>query len=130
MTKRRTTSERIAELEKRESQICAQKKLLQKKEAEENRKARTKRLIMIGAEVEKILDQRSFGPFRGTKLWSKKNAIERFFYSSTTSKYYLFIKIITRMTCFGIIIFTIPITIYLTAFFVSSFKITMLTIQA
>ena len=41
MTKRRTTSERIAELEKRESQICAQKKLLQKKEAEENRKART-----------------------------------------------------------------------------------------
>lgn len=43
MTKRKTTSERIAELEKRESQICAQKKLLQKKEAEENRKARTKR---------------------------------------------------------------------------------------
>lgn len=59
MTKRRTTSERIAELEKRESQICAQKKLLQKKEAEENRKARTKRLIMIGAEVEKILDSRT-----------------------------------------------------------------------
>ena len=57
MTKRRTTSERIAELEKRESQICAQKKLLQKKGAEENRKARTKRLIMIGAEVEKTLDR-------------------------------------------------------------------------
>ena len=36
-------------------QQSAQKKLLQKKEAEENRKARTKRLIMIGAEVEKIL---------------------------------------------------------------------------
>ena len=26
-------------------------------------------------------DQRSFGPSRGTKLWSEKNAIERFFHS-------------------------------------------------
>ena len=55
MTKRRTTSERIADLEKRQAQIISQKKQLQKREAAENRKARTKRLIMIGAEVEKIL---------------------------------------------------------------------------
>ena len=55
MTKRRTTSERIADLEKRQAQIIAQKKQLQKREAAENRKARTRRLIMIGAEVEKIL---------------------------------------------------------------------------
>ena len=31
MTKRKTTSERIAELEKRESQICAQKSCCRKK---------------------------------------------------------------------------------------------------
>ena len=55
MTKRRTTSERIADLEKRQAQIISQKKQLQKRVAAENRKARTKRLIMIGAEVEKIL---------------------------------------------------------------------------
>ena len=55
MTKRRTTSERIADLEKRQAQIIAQKKQLQKREAAESRKARTRRLIMIGAEVEKIL---------------------------------------------------------------------------
>ena len=55
MTKRRTTSERIADLEKRQAQIIAQKKQLQKREAAESRKARTRRLIMIDAEVEKIL---------------------------------------------------------------------------
>ena len=55
MAKRKTTSERIADLEKRQAQMNALKKQLQKKEAAENRKARTKRLIMIGAEVEKIL---------------------------------------------------------------------------
>jgi len=55
VTKRRTTSERIADLEKRQAQIISQKKQLQKRVAAENRKARTKRLIMIGAEVEKIL---------------------------------------------------------------------------
>ena len=55
MTKRRTTSERIVDLEKRQAQIISQKKQLQKRVAAENRKARTKRLIMIGAEVEKIL---------------------------------------------------------------------------
>lgn len=55
MTARKTTSERIADIEKKQEQMSALKKQLQKREAAENRKARTKRLILIGAEVEKIL---------------------------------------------------------------------------
>ena len=55
MAARKTTSEMIAEIEKKQEQMNARKKQLQKKEAAENRKARTKRLIIIGAEVEKIL---------------------------------------------------------------------------
>ena len=55
MASRKTTSERIAEIEKKQEQMNALKKQLQKREAAENRKARTRRLIMIGAEVEKIL---------------------------------------------------------------------------
>lgn len=55
MTARRTTAERIEEIEKKEAQMKALKKQLKRKEAVENRKARTKRLIMIGAEVEKVL---------------------------------------------------------------------------
>ena len=45
----------IAEIEKKQEQMNARKKQLLKREAAENRKARIKRLIMIGAEVEKIL---------------------------------------------------------------------------
>ena len=55
MARRKTTSERIADVEKKEQQYAALKRQLKKRESEENRKARTKRLIMIGAEVEKIL---------------------------------------------------------------------------
>ena len=55
MAARKTTSERIADIEKKQAQMSALKKQLQKKEAAETRKARTRRLIMIGAEVEKIL---------------------------------------------------------------------------
>ena len=55
MAARKTTSERIADIEKKQEQMSALKKQLQKREAAENRKARTKRLILIGAEVEKIL---------------------------------------------------------------------------
>ena len=55
MAARKTTSERIADIEKKQAQMNALKRQLQKKEAAENRKARTRRLIMIGAEVEKIL---------------------------------------------------------------------------
>ena len=55
MKSRKTTAERIEEIEMKEAQMKALKKQLKQKEAEENRKARNKRLIMIGAEVEKIL---------------------------------------------------------------------------
>ena len=55
MAARKTTGEMIAEIEKKQEQMNARKKQLLKREAAENRKARIKRLIMIGAEVEKIL---------------------------------------------------------------------------
>ena len=55
MGARKTTGEMIAEIEKKQEQMNARKKQLLKREAAENRKARIKRLIMIGAEVEKIL---------------------------------------------------------------------------
>ena len=55
MAARKTIGEMIAEIEKKQEQMNARKKQLLKREAAENRKARIKRLIMIGAEVEKIL---------------------------------------------------------------------------
>lgn len=55
MTKRKTTSELIAELELKESQIHERKKALRQREKAEERKARTHRLIEIGAEVESVL---------------------------------------------------------------------------
>ena len=55
MAARKTTSEMIAEIEKKHEQMNARKKQLQKREAAENRKARTKRLIIIGAEVEQMI---------------------------------------------------------------------------
>ncbi len=55
MKSRKTTAERIEEIEIKEAQMKALKKQLRQKEAEENRKARNRRLIMIGAEVEKVL---------------------------------------------------------------------------
>ena len=55
MAARKTTGEMIAEIEKKQEQMNARKKQLLKRETAENRKARIKRLIMIGAEVEKIL---------------------------------------------------------------------------
>lgn len=55
MARRRTTGEQITDLEKRMEQMATQKKQLLARKREEERKARTKRLIIIGAEVEKIL---------------------------------------------------------------------------
>lgn len=52
MANRRPTEERIAELDKKLDQIKAQKRALQNRAKAEERKARTKRLIQIGAEVE------------------------------------------------------------------------------
>ncbi len=60
----RPIEERLAELEEKEKKIKAQKRALQGRVSAEKRKARTKRLISIGAEVEaycgEITDLESF----------------------------------------------------------------------
>ena len=54
MGKRKTAIEQLESLNKKQEQMKAQEKLLKQRIAEENRKARTKRLIQIGAEVESV----------------------------------------------------------------------------
>ena len=54
MAEARPTEERIAELDKKIEQIKAQKKAILQREKQAERKARTKRLIQIGAEVEAV----------------------------------------------------------------------------
>ncbi len=49
----KTIDERIAELQKKQSQLKAQEKALKAKQAQKERKNRTKRLIEIGAILEK-----------------------------------------------------------------------------
>ena len=73
MARRKTTSERIADVEKKEQQYAALKRQLKKRESEENRKARTKRLIMIGAEVEKTLGK----PIEANDLPKLKRFLEK-----------------------------------------------------
>lgn len=55
MTKRRTTGEQISDIDKKMQQLTAQKRMLESRKKVEDRKARTKRLIHIGAEVESVL---------------------------------------------------------------------------
>lgn len=55
MAKRKTTSERIDEKARKISQMTAEKKQLEAQKRQEDRKARTHRLIQIGAEVESVL---------------------------------------------------------------------------
>lgn len=55
MAEKRTVEERIAELQKRQEQLKAQEKALKAKQAQAERKARTKRLIEIGGAVESVL---------------------------------------------------------------------------
>ena len=54
MAKPRPAEERIAELDEKIKQINAQKKAILQREKQAERKARTKRLIQIGAEVEAV----------------------------------------------------------------------------
>lgn len=65
MANAKSSEQKIAELDNKINQIKAQKKALQNKIKAEERKARTKRLIQIGAEVEhyagcEISDMESF----------------------------------------------------------------------
>lgn len=55
MAKRKTTSEMIEAKAQKISELEAQKKHLEARKREEDRKARTKRLIEVGAEVESVL---------------------------------------------------------------------------
>ena len=55
MAKRKTTVEKITDLDKKMERMAAQKKQLMARKKEDDRKARNRRLIIIGAEVEKIL---------------------------------------------------------------------------
>ncbi len=55
MARRRTTTEQIEDIIKKEHQMKAKEKQLIARKKEEDRKARTRRLILIGAEVENIL---------------------------------------------------------------------------
>ncbi len=49
----RSLEERIEDLQKRQAKLKAQEKSLKARHAQQKRKARTRRLIQIGAEVEK-----------------------------------------------------------------------------
>ena len=51
----KTYADRIAELQQRQAQLRAQEKRLRAKQNEAERKARTHRLIQIGATVESVL---------------------------------------------------------------------------
>lgn len=52
---KKTTEERIAELEEKQKQLKAQKRALMNRAKAEERKKRTHRLIQVGAIVEKYL---------------------------------------------------------------------------
>lgn len=49
--------ERIAELQKRQEQLKAQERALKKRQSEEERKKRTRRLIELGGIVESVLER-------------------------------------------------------------------------
>ena len=51
----RSIDERLAEIEQKQEQLEAQKKALLKKQSEEDRKKRTRRLIELGGIVESVL---------------------------------------------------------------------------
>ena len=93
MAKRRSTKEQLDELIVKQEEMKAKEKALKKKLALEERKARTKRLIEVGAEVESVygkpitkemlpllrkflLDQESRGSFFSKALESEDNTKE------------------------------------------------------
>lgn len=49
--------ERIADLQKRQEQLKAQEKALKKRQSEEERRKRTRRLIELGGIVESVLER-------------------------------------------------------------------------
>lgn len=71
----KSAEERIAELNKKIKQIQAQKKAILQREKEAERKARTKRLISIGAEVER------YAKCEITDIESFKKYLEKYAYA-------------------------------------------------
>lgn len=53
----KTYDERIADLQKRQEQLKAQEKALKKRQSDEERKKRTRRLIELGGIVESVLER-------------------------------------------------------------------------
>ena len=55
----KTFDERLEELQKKQQQLKAQEAALKKRKAEEDRKARTRRLIELGGIVESVLGRKT-----------------------------------------------------------------------
>lgn len=64
----KSIDERIEEIERKQAQLQAKAKLLKSKKTEQERKARTKRLIEVGAIIEKCLDMEFKTPEQRQKL--------------------------------------------------------------
>ncbi|MBO6214677.1 MAG: relaxasome subunit MobC [Lachnospiraceae bacterium] len=64
----KSIEERIDDLQKKQAQLKAQEKALKAKKSQAERKARTKRLIEVGAIIEKALDMEFDTPEKREKL--------------------------------------------------------------
>ena len=64
MASKKSLDERLEEIKKKQEQLKAQEKALKKKQTDEERKQRTKRLIEIGGAVESVL-KKSLGDEEG-----------------------------------------------------------------
>ena len=71
MASRKTNEEKLQEVEKKLQQLQNQKKTLLQKQKQEERKARTRRLIQIGALAEKYLHCEGIEPAAFEKMLQK-----------------------------------------------------------
>lgn len=90
MAEKKSAEDRVADLDKKIKQMQAQKRAILQREKEAARKARTKRLIQIGAEVEaycgEITDMDAFKDYlhqysaaiRGTQLEEEERKNSRY----------------------------------------------------
>lgn len=77
MAERKTELEKLAELEKKIQQLTKQKNEIEKREKEKARKARTRRLIEIGALSEKYFNCENIDPVDYETFLSKIVLIEQ-----------------------------------------------------
>lgn len=80
MAIRKTKEQQLADIETKLEQLKAQKKAIQQKQKQEQRKARTKHLIEVGALVEKycgtITDMNKFSKYLDTYAYAIKRTQE------------------------------------------------------